>query len=134
MTKGKKVKKVEKKAAKARALKAFSLYIRTRDRWTCITCGKVGDKYTMDAGHLIGRYWAGTLFDELNVSCQCKSCNILHGNDYEIYRKKFISLWGIDEYERMYERSRWLVKRTADDYLHLEAFFKEKLAVLEAAL
>ena len=124
--------KVKKSTAKARALKAFSLYIRNRDQWICFTCGKVGDQYTTDAGHLISRYWAGTLFDELNVNCQCKSCNILHGHDYEIYRRKFVGMWGQSEYAKMYHRSRWVMKRTTDDYLSLEAFFKEKLKALEA--
>ena len=127
--------KVKKSTAKNRALKAFSLYIRTRDQWTCITCGKKGDKYTMDAGHLISRYWAGTLFDELNVNCQCKVCNkYKHPQDYEIYKRKWVSLWGNDEYEEMYRHSKMVVKRTAQDYLDLEAYFKEKLKALEAKI
>ena len=76
--------KVKKSVAKKRALKAFSDYIRERDNWTCFTCGRKGEGAEMHAGHLISRYWAATLFDEFNVNCQCRACNLFrHPNDPE---------------------------------------------------
>ena len=116
---------------KKKALKAFSDYIRERDGWTCYTCGKRGDAHTMDAGHLISRYWAGTLFDEDNTHCQCKGCNILHENDPEIYRMTFIANYGEDAYWRLYRKSKETVKRTAQDYIELRQKYEAKLRLIK---
>jgi len=109
---------------KKKAWKAFSDYIRARDRWTCYTCGRVVDKYHADAGHLISRYWAGTLFDEMNVHCQCKSCNILHENDPEIYKRKWVAEHGQLAFDELYRRSKLTVKRTAQDYIDLRKAYE----------
>ena len=120
--------KPSKKLAKARALKAMSDYIRQRDNWVCFTCGRRGDKYTMDAGHLISRVWSATLFDEFNVNCQCKPCNkYRHPADPEIYRQAFIDAWGESAYHELYRKSKEPVKRSVDDYLAIEKDFKERL-------
>ena len=69
---------------------AFSLYIRNRDDWTCISCGKkLGDmldngriltKKDMHAGHYIEQSlltkYHKLNFDEANINCQCVSCNL----------------------------------------------------------
>ena len=112
---------------KKKALKAFSDYIRERDNWTCYTCGKKGDRYTMDAGHLISRYWAGTLFDEMNVHAQCKGCNILHENDPEIYRREWIDEYGQAAFDVLYSKSKETVKRTAQDYIEIRKEYEAKL-------
>lgn len=66
----------------------FSKYIRERDNYTCITCGK--KTYPAQAGH----YRTGATckkylyYDERNVHCQCYHCNInLSGNWYEYQRR-----------------------------------------------
>ncbi len=112
---------------KKKALKAFSDYIRERDRWTCYTCGKRGDAHTMDAGHLISRYWAGTLFDEDNVHCQCKGCNILHEQDPEPFKRMFLVDHSESEYWVLYAKSKQVVKRTAQDYIDLRQLYEAKL-------
>lgn len=54
----------------AEAWKWFSLYIKTRDRWTCVTCGKnlSDNRSQCHAGH----YKHGVLdFNEININAQC---------------------------------------------------------------
>jgi len=121
---------LNKKTAKANALRALSNYIRERDGWVCFTCGKGGDKHTMDCGHLISRYWSATLFDEKNCNCQCKGCNIAHENDYEIYKKAWVDKYGERAYDELYAKSKTVVRRTQSDYLDLEKYFKRKLEEL----
>lgn len=121
------MKKLKASTEKAKAWKAFSDYIRERDRWTCYTCGKVGDKYSMDAGHLISRYWAGTLFDENNVQTQCKGCNIMHEQDPEIFKRLWIQEYGQAAFDALYLKSKQVVKRTAQDYIDLRELYVEKL-------
>lgn len=66
---------------KRKADDIFSLYIRERDKFTCYTCGKVGERNNTDCGHYISRTFLGTRYDETNCHAQCKSCNIFkHGN------------------------------------------------------
>lgn len=63
--------------------KLFSLYIRTRDNFTCVTCGKKGEGGGIHAGHFITGATCGAelYFDEKNVHAQCYHCNInLSGN------------------------------------------------------
>ncbi len=123
----------EKSKAKANAWKAFSLYIRNRDNWTCFVCDAALDKYHADAGHLFSRYWAGTLFDEFNVNCQCKKCNLMHTIDTEPYKQKWIQTWSEDEYWELYRKSKDLVKRSTQDYLDIEAYYKRKLEDINCA-
>ena len=79
------------KTAKKNAWDAFSRYIRLRDALkttnstryaTCITCWETKEIITMDAGHFMSRQHSYTFFDEQNVHCQCKSCNM---NSWEQY-------------------------------------------------
>ena len=58
--------------------KIFSLYIRQRDKFKCISCGKQCDRNTSEAGHFVHNTMD---FNELNINCQCTYCNhYLHGN------------------------------------------------------
>jgi hypothetical protein len=119
-----------KKRAKERALKAFSDYIRTRDNFVCYTCNKQGDKLTTDAGHLISRVHAILLFDEDNVHCQCKRCNMyLSGNLLE-YRQRFVNQNGEEKFNLMYSIRHTPCSYSIVDFLELEKMFKEKLKKL----
>lgn len=57
--------------------KAFSLYIRTRDNWTCQRCGK---QYTpptnaLHCSHFQGRGKEATRFEPLNADALCYGCH-----------------------------------------------------------
>ena len=65
----------------------FALCMKTRDRWTCVTCGKdlSNNRLQCHAGH----YKHGVLdFCEININAQCSGCNTYkHGNltQYALY-------------------------------------------------
>lgn len=57
--------------------KAFSLYIRTRDNWTCQRCLK---QYTpptsaLHCSHFMGRGKEGTRFEPANCDALCYGCH-----------------------------------------------------------
>lgn len=62
----------------------FSRFVRDRDRYICVTCGRPGN----EAGHYIKRGVMSLRWDEVNVHCQCTRCNkYLSGNldQYALY-------------------------------------------------
>ena len=71
----------------AKAWYWFSLYIKTRDKWQCVTCGKElsDNRSQCHAGH----YRHGCLdFCKININAQCSGCNnYKHGNltQYALY-------------------------------------------------
>ncbi len=74
----------------------FAKYIRARDRWKCISCGKY--EKPGNAGHYIAKGACGAeyYFSELNVNMQCVNCNLtLEGNRHE-YRKALVIKYGED--------------------------------------
>jgi hypothetical protein len=125
------MKKPKASTEKKKANKAFSDYIRARDKWTCYTCGRSVTPQTGDAGHLISRYWAATLYDETNVHCQCKKCNMLHEVDSEPYRRRFIEDYGQAAYDMLYSKSKETVKRTAQDYIEIRKMYERLLATMQ---
>jgi hypothetical protein len=81
--------------AKRKAWKAFSDYIRLRDSLKttgspdcckCITCGTVVPYEQIQCGHAIGGRANGILFDEELCNGQCRSCNVDHGGEYQMYK------------------------------------------------
>lgn len=60
-----------------KADKLFSLWIRSRDNWTCQRCNK---KYTpptaaLHCSHFVGRGKESTRFDPENASAHCYGCH-----------------------------------------------------------
>jgi uncharacterized protein with PIN domain len=57
--------------------KAFSLYIRTRDNWTCQNCGKYYAPPTnsLHCSHFVGRGKENTRFNERNADAMCFHCH-----------------------------------------------------------
>lgn len=53
--------------------KYFSLYIRTRDKWTCQRCGRVYTPPTsqLHCSHFVGRGKESTRFEPLNADAIC---------------------------------------------------------------
>lgn len=76
--------------------KHFATYIKNRDNWTCFTCGKKGDKYTMNAGHYIAKAACGNeyYFSETNVNAQCVVCNLKLEGNRPAYREAIKKKYG----------------------------------------
>lgn len=109
----------------------FSRYIRERDNWTCVTCGKKEKGRNMHAGHFIqASGHSATYFDETNVHAQCFSCNYFGGTqvgiNYSIYvREKYGNEYdkklkeksiGYKKYERNGEELKFIAKTYKDKY------------------
>jgi 5-methylcytosine-specific restriction endonuclease McrA len=91
--------------AKAKAIhaadKAFSLYIRARDRF-CVTCGQASS----DCSHIFSRSHYATRWDENNSYGQCRGCHMRHHNQTESYLLDYAKgRLGKKRYEDM--RKRW---------------------------
>lgn len=119
--------------AKARAWTQFSMFIRLRDsdesgRGNCCTCQRSGPWKSMDAGHWITRAKESTLFDEQNVSLQCKGCNRFQGGKPLEHEQHIIRKYGPDAPQRIKDKAVQPCKRTLFDYQAIEKFYAERVA------
>lgn len=57
--------------------KAFSLWVRTRDKWTCQRCGRkyVPPTNSLQCSHFQGRGKEATRFEPLNCDALCYGCH-----------------------------------------------------------
>lgn len=107
---------------KRKLWKAFSGYIRKRDKGICFTCGRKCDGKGYHAGHFIPKSVGGLMlyFDENNVHGQCYNCNInLGGNQYE-YGKRL----GEKLVAELYARKQAIVKWSAEDFIEKIKFYE----------
>lgn len=132
------MKKLNISKAKKKAWDAFSLYIRLRDslltmrnttQCKCVTCGGVRNTLgigCIQAGHFIPGRGNAVLFDEEQVNGQCYVCNFrLKGNWVE-YEKVMITRHGKEKVAAMKLMAKEKVKYTIQDYLDIEAKYKQK--------
>ena len=64
------------KSAKAKATKLHSLYVRTRDNFTCRWCGATKQSgKQIQCAHIISRSISATRTDESNAVALCASCH-----------------------------------------------------------
>jgi hypothetical protein len=130
-----KKKQLSKTTAKTKAWAWFSKYIRLRDclRTTgtlehgkCISCGKLVPMALFDAGHFVSRRYNSTLFDERNVSGQCRFCNrYLHGNLLE-YRRQLVKMFGEGIDTELEDKATEIKKYSIEDYKEIEELYKNK--------
>ena len=117
------------KTAKARAWKAFSLYIRTRDclattgdptRGRCFTSDKEYPLEELDAGHFIPGRHNANLFYEKGCHAQSRYDNrYLYGRQYR-YSEKLIKMYGKGVIKELFENDKKYLKFTAKDLLERE--------------
>jgi hypothetical protein len=122
---GKKKKTPSISKLKKKLWETFSLYIRTRDNYTCFTCGRKGEGSGMHAGHFVPKSVGGLAlyFHEENVHAQCYHCNInLGGNIWE-YTVKL----GLAKSEELHRLKGITTKWTVSDYEEKIAHYKQKL-------
>ena len=112
----------------------FSLYIRTRDNFTCFTCGKSKEKNpdtVFQAGHLFSRIKTAVCYAEMNVFCQCAFCNFKHQSDPDIYRDKFIAVYGPEQFVALKAKRNAICKRSKNDIEMLTIYYKQKLKEIQ---
>ena len=113
--------------------KSFSLYIRNRDNYTCVTCGRVGEGSGMHAGHYIPKSVGGLslYFHEKNVHAQCYHCNINLGGNGRMYERFMLRKYGqatVDELEKLQHSG--VRKIDEAEYKRLIAKYQTKVASL----
>ncbi len=129
-------KKPNLKLAKAKAWKAFSIYIRTRDclRFSgdpelgkCVTCNKAFPFKSLQAGHFISGRTNSVLFDERLVYSQCLTAesNI---NMYGNYTKSIASIVIGDAVQAFDEKT---FKKTVATVINTKSFMPTKLYEVE---
>lgn len=113
------------KAAKARADKYFSLYIRERDKnKVCVTCGKRTSE--KDCGHFISRRFESTRYDEKNSHGQCLKCNRFeYGNQFQ-YGQMIDFVYGEGTADKLLQKSKMFCKRDRFDYDIIAEEYKNK--------
>jgi len=127
------------KKLKKECRELLSRYVRLRDclRTTgtltyckCISCMKVIDYKTAQAGHLVDCRHSATLFDLLNVNAQCPRCNIwLDGNILQ-YRRALVALHGEDVVNDLEDRATATKQFTIPELEGLKETYKEKIKEL----
>jgi hypothetical protein len=126
---------------KEKAWKTFSQYIRLRDRVeengfptnyaACITCGKVGEWKSLQAGHFIPGRHNSILFDERNCHAQCYRCNMHLGGNTTEYWPVMQERYGDDVIEELRCLDKQSKKYTYEDLKELVERYKEKIEHLE---
>ena len=103
-------------------------WVKNRDNWTCITCGKQGNQ----AGHFVSRSIHGVRWDYRNLHCQCYNCNCLQSGQPIIYAKKIRETYGesvlkyllsyslahANQLELTYRQATWSSKAKINLYFH----------------
>lgn len=117
------------------AIDNFQTYIRYRDNWTCVVCGKKIDpdtkesKMLMHAGHYISRTKTALLLDEKNVHAQCRECNgqqNWEGIDPR-YTRYLISKYGTQILDYFDNKKNEIVQLSNAQWQELATFWEEKL-------
>ncbi len=96
---------------KRKLWRLISAYVRERDNWTCITCGKVArgeeDHAMFDGGHYKPEgIYKSVQFDLVNVNCQCRGCNRYNHGNLGTYAEKLIEKYGLEGFCALNSRSR----------------------------
>ena len=128
------------KNAKQRATDAFQMWVRYRDNWTCVVCGKhinpelPGAKQEMHAGHYISRRHLSLLMDPKNVHAQCKNCNGAQnweGMDPR-YTKYIVNTYGPEILDYLYLKQHEICKIGHTEWENLATYWEGKLEEIKS--
>lgn len=120
----KKPKALTKSKVKKKLDYVFSVWIRTRDRGSCFTCGKVGAIKEMQNGHYISRSHMNTRYDEKNCNTQCVGCNIFKKGNMDEYALKLIQVYGNGILEELNKKKQIIKQFTILEMLDLIAIYE----------
>ena len=113
---------------KSSAWRWFALFIKERDGWTCITCGRRYKDARMNAGHFIqADGHLNTYFNEENVNAQCSGCNIWGQTTILEYRRALNRKYGDGTDEKLEKLGKVKVKRpTNKELLIIAKTYRDK--------
>ncbi len=93
------------KSAKAKATKLHSLYVRTRDHFTCRWCGATkGNGKQIQCAHIISRSISATRTDERNAVALCASCHWAQSKNPLVWARWLEDELGRDFLDELLER------------------------------
>jgi len=110
-----------------KADKAFSDYIRARDKYVCQTCFKILTNKNAHCSHFVGRMNMNTRFEELNCICQCAEENIFKEGSKPQFAEYLINKYGAEIIKKLNDQGKIYRKWTAPELKELIKFYKEKL-------
>jgi 5-methylcytosine-specific restriction endonuclease McrA len=109
----------------------FSEYIRKRDNYTCISCGKKCIGSECHAGHYHPRTDGLSLFfDEKNVNAQCSACNLFRHGNLTQYALALKRKYGDQILEELEWKHRQFIQIHENEYLKFIEIYKQKLREL----
>jgi len=120
------------KIRKAAAKKACHDYIRFRDKGlNCICCNTPMLKQ-IHAGHWLESGNNPVIrYDEDNIHAQSAHCNTFKGGDSGDYEKNLRLKIGDKRVDDLLSKRGLSIKRTCEDYMEIEQYFKNKLKMLK---
>lgn len=83
----------QRKNLRDKAWVVFSKWIRTRDKFTCITCNKSAPEVKIHAGHYCHNRES---FNERNIHAQCMGCNWRKKGNMRVYTIRMVEWYGLD--------------------------------------
>lgn len=123
------------KTRKVAAKKECHEYIRLRDKGLpCICCGRkiIG---VVHAGHFLESGNNPKIrYHEDNIHAQSSYCNTYKGGDSDDYQGRLRQKIGDERVDSLLSKKGGSVKRTAEDYLDIEAYYKSKILELKQRL
>jgi len=123
------------KPIKAKAWKAFSLFIRKshadkQGYVHCYTCDKKMHWKESQAGHCFSGRQNSILFEEQVVRPQCMGCNVFHHGQLHIFTHKLREELGAELYEFLYKQQFQVVRYKYHDFLAIKVDYEFKCNLL----
>jgi hypothetical protein len=113
---------------------AFSLYVRTLNRWKCQRCGRYfpeGDRQGLHNSHWEGRGNQATRFDPDNCVAFCYGCHAyMETRKGTEYREFMIKRLGKARFNALVARSRVTTPRTKAEKKKIAIHYRELLSTL----
>jgi hypothetical protein len=111
----------------------FSLYIRTRDAWTCQRCDKFYQEKALGyhCSHFIGRRNRAVRWDEDNCAGLCRGCHDFFAANPHLHTEWMEKRLGLTRFWELKLRGQEIPRLRKADMDALYAHYKAKLAELE---
>lgn len=110
-----------------KADRLLSRYVILRDGH-CVTCGSME---ALQCGHLFSRASYSTRWDDRNVFCQCRGCNLRHEYDPGPLTLVFLERYGKEDYEALHRKYRTPCKYTNKDLEDLVEALEAQIRIME---
>ena len=106
--------------------KWFTLYIKQRDGYRCVTCGRQVAGANAQGGHYIAKAACSLdyYFSEVNVATQCAACNLFLEGNRPAFRQFILHRYGPDALADLERNFRKPCKWTAQEFEQKIAHYK----------